>query len=262
MALNPSANRALNAVGNVDVNMVGCALYVNSNHSQAARTTGGADVTADAVYAVGDYSGTGFSPTPITGAARQIDPFADMTMPSTTSSCDHTNRMVHGTETLSPGTYCNGLTFNAQARATLLAGTYVINGGGISVSAGARITGNGVTIYNTESSGKTYDAITVNGGADLTLSAPTTGTYKGMLFIQDPSVTSTKTNKFNGNASVSLIGVLYFPTTPVEFAGTFDATANNLMMVADTVEFKGDVNFAVLNDTYLPPALSFARMVD
>ena len=86
--------------------------------------------------------------------------------------------------------------------------------------------------------------------------------YKGMLFMQDPGVSSTKTNKFNGNAAVELTGVMYFPSTPVEFSGTFDVVGTNLSLVADTIDFKGTATFSTLNDNYRPPALSYSRLVE
>jgi len=262
MALNYSETRAVNAVGNIDVNLVGCAMYVNSDHSQAARTTGGASVNADSINIVGDYSGGGFSPSPSTGAVSLDDPFVSKAMPDASASCDHTAKMVQGEETLDPGVYCDGLTFNANADATLNPGTYIIKGGGITVNGGAVINGSGITFYNTEGSGQPYDAVTVNGGTTMVLAAPTSGTYKGMLFMQDRSVSSTKVNKFNGNANVQFSGVLYFPTTPVEFSGNFESDSNNLTVVADTIDFKGTVDFKTLNDDYRPPELSYARLVE
>jgi hypothetical protein len=169
---------------------------------------------------------------------------------------------VQTEETLNPGVYCKGLSFNANAVATLNPGVYVIKGGGVSVNGGAVISGAGITIYNTEASGKPYDAITINGGAEVVLTAPTSGTYKGMLFMQDPTVSSTKVNKFNGNAQVEFSGVLYFPTTPVEFSGTFDAGTSNMMLIAETIDFKGTADFSTLTDEYRPAELSFARLVE
>jgi hypothetical protein len=262
MALNETASSAVSAVGNVDVDLVGCALWVNSSDPTAARTTGSASVTADAVNVVGDYSGSGFSPTPSTGAAKQADPFEDMAMPSSTASCDYTKKSVKSVETLSPGVYCDGLTFTAKAEATLEPGLYVVKGGGIKVNGGAEIIGAGVTFYNTEGGGYSYDSITVNGGGTITLTAPTAGTYKGMLFMQDPAVSSSSENTFNGTADVTLTGVIYLPTTPVKVAGTFDAELSNVMLIADTIKFAGDASFSVLNDTYLPPALKYARLVE
>lgn len=261
-ALNGSDRRAVNAVGNVDVTLVGCALYVNSTDATAARTNGRANITAESINVVGDYSGTGFTPLPYTGAVALDDPFADLPMPDASGGCDHVKKKVQGVETLDPGVYCKGLTFNASAEATLNPGTYIIKGGGLTVAGGAVIDGDGVTFYNTEANGKPYDAITINGGSDMALTAPTSGTYKGMLFMQDPGVSSTKTNKFNGNAAVELTGVMYFPSTPVEFSGNFDVVGTNLSLVADTIDFKGTATFSTLNDNYRPPALSYSRLVE
>ena len=69
----------------------------------------------------------------------------------------------------------------------------------------------------------------MNNGATVTFSAPTTGTYKGVLFFQDRSITSSVVASFQGGAAMKLTGSLYFPTTQVQYtngaAGVNFATA-------------------------------------
>ncbi|TJV12931.1 MAG: hypothetical protein E5Y07_33535, partial [Mesorhizobium sp.] len=57
---------------------------------------------------------------------------------------------------------------------------YVIQGGDFKVNANANISGDGVTIYVAGAS-----RVSMNGNATVTLSAPTSGTYSGVLMYGD-----------------------------------------------------------------------------
>ena len=101
----------------------------------------------------------------------------------------------------------------ARSRAPL---TYVIDGGNFSVNGGATLQeatgGTGVTIILTDSSGGDAPGrVTINGGAIVTLAAPTSGDYSGVVFYQDKSAVSTSKNKFNGGSTTNFTGALYFP---------------------------------------------------
>ena len=65
------------------------------------------------------------------------------------------------------------------------------------------MSGTGVTIY------VETGAVTMAGGATVSLSAPTTGYYQGILFYQDRANTSDAT--LVGGTSERMNGVLYFP---------------------------------------------------
>ena len=87
----------------------------------------------------------------------------------------------------------SGITLSGNATLTLNAGIYIIEGGGLSVSGNASVTGSGVMIFNAGSAynattgnyGGTYGSITLSGNGTYSLSAPTTGTYAGILIFQD-----------------------------------------------------------------------------
>jgi hypothetical protein len=95
-------------------------------------------------------------------------------------------------------------------------GLFVING---PVNADqATINGTGVTIYITGSGcPSTCPSLNFNKTV-LDLTAPTSGTYNGVLFYQDPQ--NTNDPNFNKASSDSLTGLIYFPTSHVNFNKT------------------------------------------
>ena len=115
------------------------------------------------------------------------------------------------------------------------AGTYVLRGGGLTVSNGATRTGTGVTFYNTQGTGYSYGAISLLGGVDVNLAAPTTGALAGILFFQDRAVVSSLVNTFSNGSTSTFAGSLYFPTTGLSYTG--GASGSYTIIVASTVQF-------------------------
>jgi hypothetical protein len=107
------------------------------------------------------------------------------------------------------------------------------------------VNGEGVVIILTSqtaaSNPGSIATLTINGGAKVNLSAPTSGTYKGVLFYQDRRATNAgQTNKINGNSNSSYQGAIYFPGTTVEFTGTQGMTIDCIQLVARRLSFIGN----------------------
>src|SRR5260370_10519050 len=86
----------------------------------------------------GDYhdGGCTLSPAPDKnrGTGQVSDPLSWASPPSFTAGhCDYTN-WTNVSLTLSPGTYCGGITISSGLVATFNPGTYVLYGGGMNVS--------------------------------------------------------------------------------------------------------------------------------
>ena len=79
------------------------------------------------------------------------------------------------------------------------------------------------------------------GTTQITLSAPTSGDYKDVLFYQDANSDPDLIAVFNGGADLELNGVLYFPNNPVRFSGNGDP-GGATSIVARTVAFTGNAN--------------------
>jgi hypothetical protein len=148
----------------------------------------------------------------------------------------------NNTATISPGCYSK---MDLDGTVTMNDGTYIIDGGNLSIGAQAKVSCNSCTFVLTNSSSGSTAAIgsvDINGGAEVKLSAPTSGTYNGILFYQDRRATSGngKVNKINGNSSSVLSGAFYFPNQQLQVNGTSNLNFNCAQFVAYIVEFSGN----------------------
>lgn len=261
--LNDTDRDAFNVAGTANVEFTNCGVMVNSKNGTAARTNGGGTAKAKRFDVTGDYSGEGFSPEPYTGQPPMSDPLQDVKDPDV-GPCDYSKKKVNSVETLDPGVYCDGLDFTSTAVATLKPGTYIINGGGLTVGAGSTVIGVGVTFYITESPGHNYDAITVNGNSVFQVSAPISGDLKGMLFFEDRTIEDTGEHKFNGTADVILTGTIYTPNAAVKIAGDFEGAgeAQKIMLVVDTLTITGNPQFAAADTSMMPIEVLIPRIVE
>lgn len=263
--LNKTDRYSFDVTGTSSVVFNDCGLHVNSDHTQAARTAGGGQLTAQSVDVVGGYEGVGFTPSPRTDAYQIDDPFEELQPPTFSSACDHRRLRILTDTTLDPGVYCGGITLVSDPKVELNPGIYILMGGGLEVSSLASFKGERVGFYNTEKAGYPYDGIKINAQADVSLSAPVDGEMKGILFFQDRDVTpngGSATNVFNGGADVSLSGAFYFPTTDVHLAGNFSGDGNKLLLAANNIEVNGNVEFSKFNIDFLPNTLAQARVVE
>jgi hypothetical protein len=238
--LDPSGANAISASNGVTVDSQ-CGMSANSNNADAVSVVGGASVTVPSLSVVGGYevnNGGHISVTPTTGVAASADPFASLPAPSY-SGCNYTNYSSGwGTFTLSPGVYCGGLSINNGATVTFNPGTYIINGGSLNFAGGTTSTGSGVTFYLTGTNAN-FGGVQIGNGITTTLTAPTSGTYQGILFFQDRSITSSVTESIEGGATMQLGGSLYFPTTTVNYANGTNTTNYYTAVVAKDLQFAG-----------------------
>jgi hypothetical protein len=247
--LNPTASGAFSANGNVTVSS-GCGLMVDSSSSSGLSVVGNVTITAPTIGVVGNYTATGgasLAPTPKIGVIAASDPLAYVPAP-TVGSCAHNNFRLTGTSgsvsspyQLYAGTYCGGISVNGNAWLHFNAGTYVLAGGGMSISSNTIMAGTGVTFYNTTGNGG-YGAITLNGSATVNLSAPTSGTLVGILFFQDRSIPSSGAEStITGNSSSTFDGAIYFATTALSFGGN-SSTSGYSIVVANQLTLSGNAS--------------------
>jgi hypothetical protein len=247
--LNPTASGAFTANGNVTVSS-GCGLLVDSSSSSGMSLVGNVSITAPTIGVVGGYTAganTTLTPTPKTGVIPASDPLAYVPEP-TVGSCAHTNFSLSGNTgssgspyQLYAGTYCGGIKVQGNAWLNFNAGTYVLAGGGMSMSANTIMTGTGVTFYNTTGTGG-YGGITLNGNMQANLSAPTTGPLAGILFFQDRSIPSTDAaSTITGNSSSTFDGAIYFATTTLSFNGNSSVNGYSIV-VANQLTLTGNAS--------------------
>jgi hypothetical protein len=225
-------------MGNSSFVADGCAVYSNSSSGTAIQAGGSAHAEAGGFCAVGSVSASGsaLTPVPETGCDRLNDPF--LSLPSPVSPGQNYNNVTvqpNTSQTLSPGTYKNGLTIKGAA--TLNPGLYVIEGS-LTISSQASVTGSGVTFYLTGAQA----GFTINGGGTIDLSAATTGPYEGLLIVQDRTANAGNDNKLNGDAATKLVGGIYMPTQTITLTGSsgFGQASSFMPIVADKISLSGN----------------------
>lgn len=231
LALHPTAGQAAYFQGNTTVSLNGCSVMANSMAANAVANQGSSVLSVDCLIAVGGVQVNSNvtlnnCDAPVTYTAPVGDPFANVPVPPTPLACQNDNQV-----NLSPGRYCNGLTLRNNRN--LAPGVYVIEGGDFRVNANANVTGSGVTFYI-----KSGVDVNMNGNAKMVLSAPTSGTYSGMLFFGDRNSTGTVT--LNGTADSLFTGAIYFKNRAVDYLGNFSGLNGCTQVVARTIYWSGN----------------------
>lgn len=244
-ALDPSGID-IGLTGTSDLNMPDCGIIINSASSNALNMTGTSGITAASIGIVGGYDTTknaSYSPVPVTGIAPAPNPLAYLTAPSYSVSSCLSDPHITGSKTttigpaISGGVVCyNGLSMSGSGTTTLTPGTYVINGA-MSMSGSGSMSGTGVTIYLAPPNG----SLSLTGSGALNLSAPTSGTYNGILFFED--VSDTNNMKITGSTSSTLQGIFYAPSAALTMSGTSGATIQ-ADLVVHALSMTGTSNFS------------------
>lgn len=266
LALNRTASAAVSAQGSSPVNLVNCSLYDNSSNSAALTVGGSAQISALSVSVVGGETGSSNITTTqgnYTGRSPAADPYAGTNFEEF-SGCDRKNFSAKNVTTISPGVYCNGMKLNAGAAVTMNPGVYYIDGGCLCIAGGATLSGDGVTIVFTSSTGSNYATATINGGATVNLTAPKTGPTAGIVFFQDRNAPAGLAFKLNGGSTQNFGGALYLSKADVTFAGGAGTTVSGCtQLIGDTISFSGASDFALNCDgSGIKPLGSAATLIE
>jgi len=240
-----------------------CGVVVDSSSTSGLVVSGGSILDAGSVGVVASsesQASSGVTPAYVPNITAVPDPLSGVAEPSV-GSCNALTANGHGYtasggESISQGTYCGGITVSGGKSLNLNPGTYVLLGGGLQVNGSSNLIGNGVTFFNTVwmsgdgaannvGNSNQYKPIVFSGGSSTNLSAPTSGTLKGILFFQDRNLPSNDTgpsgpqNTVSGGSGAVFSGVLYFPSTPVVFSGGSGVNPENVSLIGDTVTISG-----------------------
>jgi Flp pilus assembly protein TadG len=233
--------------GSVELN--GGGILVNSRSSNASendvcppgpafdvQSPYGLDVTGAATGCWGTIPvNTGHSPVP--------DPFAGFPRPSTVGVPVYNSlpSPVGGVVTLDPGVYKVQIKGAGTDVFNLNPGVYIVEAG-FDTSGNGLVTGSEIFIYNTYS---TYPAppgaspncsdVSLTGNGNITLSAQTSGTWKNLLFYQDPACANDF--EIGGNGNFDGTGSLYLPSALFMLDGN-NATLTGSQLVARQVELQ------------------------
>ncbi|HTS10963.1 MAG TPA: pilus assembly protein TadG-related protein [Candidatus Limnocylindrales bacterium] len=255
-ALDPSASSALSVDGLASISSQ-CGIVVESAASNALSCSFFSSISASSIGVVGGVQSflCGISPHPVTGIATPTpsDPLAYLPTP-TVGSCTFSKQQVYTSTTsppskpttINPGVYCGGISIQPGANVILNPGTYILttknSTGGLTVDVGSNVSTNtavspyGVMFYNYGPIGAiTFNFTSFSSGNQVSLSAPTTGTYQGLLFFQDPQDTAAAQIIGSSSFNTSLEGSYYLPSASVVFA--FSGNVKYDILVADKIRF-------------------------
>lgn len=228
-ALNRTAPRAFEAAGSTAISMDGCVIASNSSAADSIYVGGNASLAADCLQSSGGIVATSGLTTDCehnrVNAWRLPDPWGNLEEP--VPPILYPNPRSRDL-TVSPGRYRN---LDLSGDKTLEPGLYYVEG---SLSVKGTVTGAGVTIFMADG------GITVNGNGSLSLSAPQSGDYAGMLMMS--ARTNTSSHLFNGNGATDLDGVLYFPYGALTYNGNNGSNSTCMRIVADTIKMSGNSN--------------------
>jgi Putative Flp pilus-assembly TadE/G-like len=259
LGLPASSIEGVNINGSAWLNAPTCGIADNGNFNTKGNAL---VVTANTFGVTGDANisgpgGTvtctsGQSPCPTYGMPAAADPLAYLAAPGVQTP-NWGSVTTSGTMTLSPGTY-SSITFGKNSTTTLSAGIYYINGaGGVTFNGAGTVTGTGVMFYFTN--GATINATGGGNKLDIQLSPPTSGTYKGILFYQDPNDTAAPS--LGGDNKSFFNGVLYFPKVQLTFFGNNTSYATGIV-VADAIALSGNPTVNLQGTAGLPPGVTIA----
>jgi hypothetical protein len=249
-ALNPHASGSLSVGGTASM-VSSCGVYVNSDNTCAISTNGAGSILSAPEY---DSVGGACTQNPLTPAANTgvtpaTDPLAALPVPASAPySCDHIGTYSPSADTeVYPGVYCGGIHVG-NATYNFHAGTYILVGGGLSTqSNNSHITGSGVTFYNTfgattNSSNYSYTGIQINATSTVSLTAPSSGTYAGILFFEDRNSPAAN-DDYGGGSTAVYQGIIYAKNASVSMYGNSSVSTAYTMLVADTIHFIGTSGF-------------------
>src|SRR5438270_10092720 len=104
-----------------------------------------------------------------TGVSPLADPYADVQIPSYSGCNKSSYALSTGSDSISASggvyVFCNGLTMSGGTSLTLGPGTYIVDRGSFNISGSSTISGTGVTIVLTSSTGTGYATASVSGGS-------------------------------------------------------------------------------------------------
>lgn len=150
-----------------------------------------------------------------------------------------------------PGTYSS---IQVSCNTTFAPGIYIIDGGGVDITAQYEVTGAGVMFVL-----KNGAYIKIRGGTNINLTAIQASDLiargipadqlAGMLVFEDRDSEGTSKNDINGNSQTVLNGTLYFPVSNVTFSGTASVTSQCLMIAANTITLQGTTDMSTFCPT-------------
>jgi hypothetical protein len=288
LALNTFEAGAIAQVGNSKVNAPTCGIQANTVSNTGITQSGGTSyMTAATVRVGGGHTGTGYSVPVRDNASKIADPYSSLKFPDY-NACKGNGQgtMIKKDTTLSPGTYCGGITVQSSANVTLLPGVYVMVNGSFTVHGNSNVTGDQVMIGFTSDGSQPWPAsLNLLGNSTMTVTSPVSGTYANIQFMGDPAqvIDSNKKAWFsvggsngqgtdvNDSSKLTYDGVAYIPKQDFWVYGgaTVNANSPSTVLVTDMLWPQGSAQLNIttkntrgLNASPMPNVAIGARLVN
>jgi Flp pilus assembly protein TadG len=257
-----------------------CYIYSNGTSTGTSSSTASVymanfnNATMKSVYTRGSFTTESYNHVYLTNAAQQnqataiVDPYASLPTPAP-GACSYTNfnQSSASSLTVSPGTYCGGMTISSINNVYFTPGIYYVANGDLYITSVNNVTcptcttNNGVAIVLTQTTGNNSDigGVRVSSDNNISLNASSASQtspplYAGVLFYQDrrvPNGTMSSTSKIFTISSlntVTLTGAIYFPNNRIDIASINNASlANN----GCTVWIGRYIKFSSYNNNYV-----------
>lgn len=243
--LHPTASGALTMSGNASIHIPAHAVYVNSNHNQAIKSSGQAVLDAPNVWVRGSaqFSGQAHCTGVIHRTSVEFeDPCGGIVLPTGSGMTSYGDRSISGgaNVVLQPGLY-GSISVSGNSTLTFAPGVHVISSN-LSISSGCIIRGEGVTLIVRTGS------VSISGQADLLLSPPKADDLPagqkhlaGIVLAQPP--TNANSMSLSGGSAFQLLGTIYVPNAELKLSGQGTVQGEGPLMgdlvVARTVTLSG-----------------------
>jgi hypothetical protein len=274
--LDPSDKQSF-LISAASLSLSGCKAQVNSTATDpvnkqpsnvAANVNGSGSISPNNTGAVnvvgaGDYnqnycpSGGAFT----CGAASVANPLASLPalnettqFGSTSCATGHTSQWSITTGTMAnptvvtPGIYCGGIHVSGGYVQFQTGGIFEMRGGGLILDNGTTV-GTNVMFYltaTTPSASTANPVFTIN-TSNVTLSAPSSGTYQGILFFGNPTSLpqgpTSSYSQFAAGASPHITGTIYLPTGYLLYTGGAGSNSGNVALIVYALQINGASSF-------------------
>ncbi|MEO6255853.1 MAG: pilus assembly protein TadG-related protein [Sphingomicrobium sp.] len=244
---NSASKTGITNSGNTTIYMPDCVFYSNSPSTNSASAGGSSSVTALAIAAVGgiqqsnNWHVTSYRPY----SPALPDPFAGVAPDLNAMTCS-ASALTATTNfaTLPAGTNCfASMSIGSNKSLTVPAnfGPIYINGGSVDLKGTFTCVGCTIVLTNKNPASTTIGTFDSNAQATNSITAPTSGTFKGIAVYQDRrAVDCSGCNKINGGSSNPITGAMYFPKQELWYNGGGNVTATCTMFVARRITFTGN----------------------
>ena len=261
VALKTSGRGAMRSHGNNDLRVYGGGLFVNSDDDCAFDQMGNSTIFAPngGMNVVGSACLRGsVDPASVIRTGVDAVPYPPISLPPT-PLCTGDAVWDKDAKTLTPGNVTGDFPprHGNDSVEFLYPGIYCVDGGSFMMNAHDILVGHEVVIYMMDGN------IHWNGGANIQLSAPTSGPFEGLLIYMP--MTNSDGIILNGHMDSSLVGTILAPASDIQLNGTMTSSMYHTQVIGYTVDLIGDADIIVTYnaaDQYeapIPPAVELVQ---